>query len=217
MPSHSVRANPRVPQQARGRERVAGLLEAAAGVIAEEGYDAATMSEIAQRAGASIGSLYQFFPNKEIITDVLREQYCEELRTLWSSAEEAGSLGVLDLVKRLVGEMIVFLDERPAFLVLLTHPCKTKNTSLIDLLRERLARILRTSAQHLSEARAFFLAVVVLQVMKGMNELYAELQGPKRKTLVREYERLLTGYLDAQLNPVGAAEIRVTGRKAKRN
>ena len=201
MSSHLAPPRRRVPQQERGRERVTGLLEAAADVIAEAGYDAATMSEIATRAGASIGSLYQFFPSKECITECLREQYCEELRALWADAERWESKSIEDLVKRLVGEMIVFLDERPALLVLLEQPCKTKNTSLRDLLRDRLARILRTSGKHLSETRLYFLAAVVLQLMKGMNELYAEFEAGKRRALVREYERLLTGYLETQLRP----------------
>jgi AcrR family transcriptional regulator len=212
MPSHPAPVRRRVPQQERGERRVAGLLEAAACVIGEAGYDAATMSAIAGRAGASIGSLYQFFPNKEILTEALREQYCEELRALWSSFEASDPLRVEDLVKKLVGETIVFLDNRPAFLNLLALPCKPKNTSLRDLLRDRLARILHRSAPHLSESRAWFVAAVVLQVMKGMNELYAELERIKRRALVREYEGLLTDYLEVQLKPLRFAE----QRRAKR-
>jgi AcrR family transcriptional regulator len=68
----------RVPQQDRGERRVAEVLEAAARVIGERGYDAATMTEIAERAGASIGALYQYFPNKEAIARALR-------RSKWGS------------------------------------------------------------------------------------------------------------------------------------
>jgi len=62
---------------------VAGLLNAAAHVIAETGYEAATMSEVAERAGASIGSLYQFFPNKEAVTQALRSNYSHQIEELW--------------------------------------------------------------------------------------------------------------------------------------
>ena len=58
----------RIPRQPRGRRRVSQLLDAAAAVISSVGYDAATMTAIAAKAGAPIGSLYQFFPNKEAIT-----------------------------------------------------------------------------------------------------------------------------------------------------
>ncbi len=61
----------RLPKRARGKQRVAALLQAAAAVFAEKGYEAATMTEIAARAGAPIGSLYQFFPVKEALADTL--------------------------------------------------------------------------------------------------------------------------------------------------
>jgi len=80
VPSHfSAR---RLPRQQRGERRVAELLDAAAAIIAETGYDAATMSAIALRAHASIGSLYQFFPNKAAITQALRIRYSRQFDEL---------------------------------------------------------------------------------------------------------------------------------------
>ena len=64
MGSQTEIAPRRIPIQERGEQRVTELLEAAAAIFAEVGYEAATMRDIAGRAGASIGSLYQFFPNK---------------------------------------------------------------------------------------------------------------------------------------------------------
>ena len=56
----------KAPKRARGVRRVEELLDAGAVLFAEQGYDATTMTQIAQRAGASIGSLYQFFPSKDL-------------------------------------------------------------------------------------------------------------------------------------------------------
>ena len=53
------------PKRERGKQRVAALMDAGAELFAEKGYEATTMTEIASRAGAAIGSLYQFFPSKE--------------------------------------------------------------------------------------------------------------------------------------------------------
>lgn len=184
-----------MPRQERGQQRVAGLLDAAASVIADAGYDAATMSEIALRAGACIGSLYQFFPNKASITEALREHYSEELRTLWTSLDRADCLNAQTLAVRLVDEAVLFLNERPALLNLLNSPCNARDTSLRDFLRERLARILRKSSPHLSRKRATLLAAVALQMMKGMNEIYAESSGSYRSIVIKEYERVLTCYL----------------------
>src|ERR1700761_5123559 len=63
------------PQRRHGKLRVAALLEAGAFVIAKKGFEAATMAEIAARAGAPIGSLYRFFPNKEILGDALIQRF----------------------------------------------------------------------------------------------------------------------------------------------
>src|SRR5205085_839575 len=72
----------RAPQRERGRARVAALLAAAAEVFAESGYDAATMTEIAARAGASIGSLYQFFPTKVLIAEALHARYSDDFAAM---------------------------------------------------------------------------------------------------------------------------------------
>src|ERR1700691_1280644 len=92
----------RLPRQSRGRRRVDGVLEAAAGEISEVGYEAATMSSIATRAGASIGSLYQFFPNKVAIVQALRRHYCDAFELMWAPITgEAKSLSSQALVVRL--------------------------------------------------------------------------------------------------------------------
>src|SRR5579862_4464992 len=83
----------KVPRQQRGEQRVAELLEAAEAVIAQIGYEAATMSAIAQRAGAAIGSLYQFFPGKACITQALRTEYAKRFDRLFAPlARQAGKL-----------------------------------------------------------------------------------------------------------------------------
>ena len=55
------------PRQARSTELVASILEAAVQVLATEGVQRFTTARVAERAGVSIGSLYQYFPNKAAI------------------------------------------------------------------------------------------------------------------------------------------------------
>jgi len=55
------------PQQARSSRLVADILEAAAQVLSREGARRFTTARVAERAGISVGSLYQYFPNKEAI------------------------------------------------------------------------------------------------------------------------------------------------------
>lgn len=55
------------PQQARSNELVAAILDAAVQVLAKEGGQRFTTARVAERAGVSVGSLYQYFPNKAAI------------------------------------------------------------------------------------------------------------------------------------------------------
>jgi AcrR family transcriptional regulator len=64
-----------MPTQQRSRERVERMLAAAGELIARDGSDAMRMSEVAERAGVPIGSLYQFFPDKRAIIHTLAERY----------------------------------------------------------------------------------------------------------------------------------------------
>jgi AcrR family transcriptional regulator len=65
----------RLPVQARSRERVERILDAAAQLLTEEGYNAVKTNLIAKRAGVSIGSVYQFFPNRFAIIHALANRY----------------------------------------------------------------------------------------------------------------------------------------------
>jgi AcrR family transcriptional regulator len=75
----------KLPQQDRSRMTVDAILEATAHILTEEGYDKANTNRIADRAGISIGSLYQYFPNKESLMAALMEQHSNEIAELVES------------------------------------------------------------------------------------------------------------------------------------
>jgi AcrR family transcriptional regulator len=73
------RLTPRkIPKQARSEATVEAVLEAAAQVFERHGYAAGTTNRIADRAGVSIGSLYQYFPNKDAILIALVRRHLAE-------------------------------------------------------------------------------------------------------------------------------------------
>lgn len=65
------------PSQQRSRDNVERILQAAADVLEEQGYDQLKTVTIAQRAGASVGSVYQYFPNKHAILTQLVERWLQ--------------------------------------------------------------------------------------------------------------------------------------------
>ena len=80
--SADVDANPRKqPTQARARETVEAILTAASQVLIQYGYEQTTTARIATRAGVSVGSLYQYFPNKEALVATLIERHADDLVT----------------------------------------------------------------------------------------------------------------------------------------
>jgi AcrR family transcriptional regulator len=82
------------------------IVEAAARVFEERGYAEATTNHIAKRAGFSIGSLYQYFPNKESILAVLLEQHTQEV----ANAVEAIRRHVAEESHDLVGVLHHFVE-----------------------------------------------------------------------------------------------------------
>jgi AcrR family transcriptional regulator len=119
------------PRRARGHARVAALLEAAGIEFAEKGYEAATMTAIAARAGASIGSLYEFFPTKDQIAGALLKSYVNMLaETFHKLRETAPSLELPLLASRLTRTFVKFRATDPAFAVLAESDLSASITTL---------------------------------------------------------------------------------------
>jgi AcrR family transcriptional regulator len=78
--ARKVRTNPRKSaSQERSRATVDALLEATARVLINEGYDRASTNRIAEVAGVSIGSLYQYFPSKEALVAAVIDRHTQEI------------------------------------------------------------------------------------------------------------------------------------------
>jgi AcrR family transcriptional regulator len=98
----------RAPQQERSRRRVAALLDAAAEEFAERGFTAATTTGIAARAGVPIGSLYQWFPDKEALLYGLADRHLTEGgSTLLAALDRAREAVDLEAAVRVLVEATV--------------------------------------------------------------------------------------------------------------
>ncbi|RUL75978.1 TetR/AcrR family transcriptional regulator [Dyella choica] len=73
------RAMRKAPKQLRSQSTVEGIVEAGARVLAQRGWAKFTTNEVARVAGASIGSLYQYFPNKLAIAEAIRQRHLSQL------------------------------------------------------------------------------------------------------------------------------------------
>jgi AcrR family transcriptional regulator len=93
------------------------LLDAAADVIADAGVDAATTNAIAARARTSVGSLYQFFPNKDAIVQALAARYAAQFEQLKDRvmAVEVADLPLHDMMTGIVAPIAAFCEANPAY------------------------------------------------------------------------------------------------------
>jgi len=69
----------KLPRQARSQATVAIILEAATRILTDRGIDAFNTNEVARRAGVSVGSIYQYFPNKDSLLLALRDRHSVEM------------------------------------------------------------------------------------------------------------------------------------------
>ena len=81
----------KTPRQGRAKATVAAILEATAQVLVERGYNHLTTSRVADRAGVSVGSLYQYFPSKQSLVAALAEQTLDHaLAAMTAAARSQG-------------------------------------------------------------------------------------------------------------------------------
>jgi AcrR family transcriptional regulator len=94
------------PKQARSTELVSAILEAAVQVLAKEGAQRFTAARVAEKAGVSVGSLYQYFPNKAAILFRLQSDEWRQSGDLWRNILEDGTRPPLERLRRLVHAFI---------------------------------------------------------------------------------------------------------------
>jgi len=207
----------RKPRQQRGEDRVKALVEAAVAEFAAAGYDATTMSAIAARAGASIGSLYQFFPDKQSIARAVRTAQVEDVEKSFAGlAKRAVDGDVEAFTDAFVDIMVKFVDEHPAFLPLLDAPSSTLPVGPRHRLRGQLEGMLRVLQPRLGAEVEPQVAETILHLNRAMLGLYARSAAEERVWVVREYRGIMQDYMGRRLSRAhaGLAKGR-TGLKKK--
>ncbi|GFZ86655.1 TetR/AcrR family transcriptional regulator [Dyella caseinilytica] len=188
----------RVPQRQRGHERVAALVEAASECFVEKGYEATTMTEVAARAGASIGSLYQFFPTKEVLAQALVEQYSQAVYAeLGKLAEQSAKWSTEELAQRLCAFLVTFRKRHPAFVILTesAHAPSVDGLTIRRRVRAELQALLARRAPHRSNDEMHAAAVVVQQIMKAAIAIHTEPGMPGRQAAVTQLQHAMQLYL----------------------
>jgi AcrR family transcriptional regulator len=191
-------ARAKAPQRARGVQRVTELLDAAASLFVQKGYDATTMTEIAQCADASIGSLYQFFPSKEALAEALFGRYVERLSSrLEALIEGAPNLSTKRLADQLIDLMLEVSSDRDAAVALSSSIAGIveRRKPLRSATRRQIAAILRAANPKLAEKAAAEAAALIAHVLKIVPILAKE-EEDGLHALVAQARQMLTAYIE---------------------
>jgi AcrR family transcriptional regulator len=178
-------------------------MEAAASVIAERGFEAATMAEIASRAGALIGSLYHFFPNKDALADALIQRFGGIIEEAFAKIDgQVASMPIEVLADALIDFMVEIRGESKAILALLEGRAEwsAKRQDFLDAIRRHIARTLMLRAPQLPPETAQHMAVVLLHNMKTMKALAADQGGAGDSGAAAELREMNRLYLTSKLS-----------------
>jgi AcrR family transcriptional regulator len=205
MNAHNARMR-RQPQQNRSQERVGAILNAAEHLFAERGYQGTTTNAIAEHAGVPIGSLYQFFPNKEAILHAVTTRYNDEGLLALDASLDA-SLPADLLAERFLEAMIEFGAQRIAFTRIVLQsggePQLQQAAAVVHaMLIDRFSRLVRARAPYLTDARVQLIAEVSLAAVNALLALAISrkpLGEPAVHAVLAETHTLLLAYLAAGL------------------
>jgi AcrR family transcriptional regulator len=208
MPSRPTDVERPKPQQKRSSRRVAEYLEVAATLFAEVGYEAATMTTIAERAGSSIGGLYRYFPDKQTLAVALQERYHSDADALWAPVlKELKEAPIADFADYLMDYMVKFASDRPGYFTLLAAPIQyRRDAQSRSHLRSQIGKAFLSKKPSLSQEEALLAANVAIQMIKGMLAVCAEVEARRRAPIIREFKRAMTNYLTDVLKRVDCAK-----------
>lgn len=97
----------RVPTQQRSRQTVEAIVEAVVRILKREGVDGVTTNRVAEVAGVSIGSVYQYFPDKRAIFGALHDRHVEQISRLIEGTLVAHAASPFDDLVRALVEALV--------------------------------------------------------------------------------------------------------------
>jgi AcrR family transcriptional regulator len=192
--------------QERSRATVEALIEATARILVREGFDRASTNRVAEEAGVSVGSLYQYFPGKEALVAAVIDRHSQQLMKVSRSClAEVAAQPIEQAVRRLVTAAIeahrvdpqlhrVLAEQTPHLGASETVGALSRET--YDLFRAYLER-------HSDEIRpvdlelAAFVCVTSIEALTHTAVLHRSdvLADEAVGTLVDEATRLVLGYL----------------------
>jgi AcrR family transcriptional regulator len=193
----------RRPRQVRAQERFERILDTAEQVFSEVGYDAATTNLIALRAQTSIGSLYEFFPNKEALARSLADRYIERIGGIYSKhlVDEPETEGPV-IVAHIVEALDNFYRSNPGAVPLLNGRLTSQDLmeageSLQRAFVAGIESIIVLRRPDTPKPTAHLRALVIAEIARSLLVLADQVPLSQRGGVIRELELAVVGYVSA--------------------
>lgn len=192
----------RQPKQKRSQERVDRILDAAAEVFDEVGYEGATTHAIATRADTAIGSLYQFFPDKLAIFHALELRHVERVHAVWAKLDQPEIIQLpFETFIRTLGATFQQLFEQPTCRIVFVQYFTSRAIfqSIDDSFTEEaidfMAKLLQERNPALSFEQCHLLAEVCTHAFNTLLLHALRSDETHRQQIFEQMEALLIAYL----------------------
>ena len=196
----------RQPKQKRSQERVEQILDAAAIVFDEVGFEAATTHAIASKANTAVGSLYQFFPDKLAIFNALELRHVERVYVMWEklSRPEIVQLPFTDFIHTLVVQTQQLLEQptsRIVFIQFFTSPTIFRNIDInfTEEVIRFMAKLFQARNPKLTRERSSILAEICVNASNTLILLALKSNEARGQKIITEIEALMRAYLQADI------------------
>ena len=199
----------RKPQQARSQARVEQILDVAEKLFQDVGYKATTTRAIAAHAEVSVGSLYQFFPDKEAILKALAVRYMQAQyqRFLDLHTAQSITLPLSSYVDRMIDVFDQFYTDYPGSRAIFEQLLDTITWSAIEKIDDfdyqvvtELARFFQARKSSLSIAKCEHIALVITKTITELLWLSLSRDQEFRQELVAETKLMILSYLKQYLD-----------------
>ncbi|MEO8878414.1 MAG: TetR/AcrR family transcriptional regulator [Polyangiaceae bacterium] len=198
------------------------ILDTAAELFVSAGYDATTTEQIAAKAGTSIGSIYQFFPNKRAMFDAIAERHLSEASQLFEQfvGIDIAATPWRELLERTVDAYGSYHRQNLGFrAILLNWKLSPEFLEAGELLNQEFARraeaILASRAPSISKAQLTAASRMAVEVVSTMLVISVRMTEAESAAIFEETKTLLARYLAPYMNG-DSADKKKTERARKR-
>lgn len=194
------------PKQARSRRRFNQVLDTAAALFAEYSYEAVTTNYIAEQAAIPIGSLYQYFPNKEAILAALVERYIEEMQAVFP-AITTPDLPFPQIISHMIDQLMAFELAHAGFSMMFTTldvvPGMTITHRIHGTIVANVERMLAVYFPQMSAEQRYRCASTGIGIVKGLMILAKPPYALPPEHMLIEVKTALVAYTEAFLQREG--------------